>query len=72
METANHEPVTIEKQITTLWKETEERPKSYNYDEAIDLAGELKTYRYYLYYINIPTFNMTPMRPELDKLILDD
>ncbi|XP_026330437.1 organic cation/carnitine transporter 7-like [Hyposmocoma kahamanoa] len=39
METANHEPVTIEKQITTLRKDTEERPKSYNYDEAIDLAG---------------------------------
>ncbi|XP_026330438.1 organic cation/carnitine transporter 7-like [Hyposmocoma kahamanoa] len=39
MKTTNHEPDIIEKHITILMKQSENKPKYYNYDEAIDLAG---------------------------------
>lgn len=42
METINYESDIIEKQITMSGKDSEEKPKCYNFDEAIDLAGELK------------------------------
>lgn len=44
MEITNYESDIIEKQITIPVKDSEEKPKCYNFDEAIDLAGELKTF----------------------------
>lgn len=44
MEATNHESDITEKQMTRRGKESEEKPKSFNFDEAIDLAGELYTY----------------------------
>ncbi|XP_026330254.1 organic cation/carnitine transporter 7-like [Hyposmocoma kahamanoa] len=39
METINYESDIIEKQITMSGKDSEEKAKCYNFDEAIDLAG---------------------------------
>lgn len=45
MKTSNHELGMIEKQLTVREIESGVKFKCYNFDEAIDLAGELKTYR---------------------------
>lgn len=43
MEPTSHEADRIEKQATMWVKESKDNTKSYNFDEAIDLAGELNT-----------------------------
>lgn len=49
MKTINKKPDVIEKQEKIQMKESDSKPKYYSYDEAMDLAGELKTYFCFMY-----------------------
>lgn len=57
METTNTKSDTTAEQITIRENDSEDKPKTYNFDEAIDLAGELYTYHFYLNLKNIPNCN---------------